>query len=368
MDLKVSRSVQILRDKQELAENQKELSSPNALRHNAARSDSPSTDYQKNDDTFELQNQHLAIVLHNQVPPQQQSSPTRPVELRQPIVPSSQAAPQHTAQHQQYYLTPAPYHVQIQPSQSQYLTSGTLYHTPQSLQPDMNCVQFQQVPAQAQVHHFIQHPQQTQQPQQMISAQVSAQQLPLPAPSRPQSASGYPPHGPNQSFFRVAQEAAPTTIPMNSSFPSTPQQVLTCANGYSGGPMQLQPPSQHINENSVAAYGSVGPHQSLCPANTTTYLMYSNEDGKSQSHFPQGTHLPTAQPRQHMQHVSIVHNTRNSTQNELVGKLVNSGFRADRVLPVIQTMEQNREVINYNSVLNKLNIQSSGHHRGWTGQ
>ncbi|MBA0630879.1 hypothetical protein Godav_002932, partial [Gossypium davidsonii] len=114
----VHRSVQILRDKQELAETQKELaklqlaqkesSSSSHSQSTEERASPPASDSKKTDHTSEMQNQQLALALPHQVAPQQQ-----------PVVPYSQSPPQNLTQ-QSYYIpsnqlsnphAPAPVHV-----------------------------------------------------------------------------------------------------------------------------------------------------------------------------------------------------------------------------------------------------------------
>uniref|UniRef100_A0A7N0T8S9 DUF1421 domain-containing protein n=1 Tax=Kalanchoe fedtschenkoi TaxID=63787 RepID=A0A7N0T8S9_KALFE len=392
----VSRSVQILRDKQELAETQKtlaklqlaqkELSSPSARQRYVERSPSPTSD------TSEVPNQHLAIVLRSQVAPQPQSPPKRPVEVPQPFAPSSQIAPQPPTQPQRYYLTSAQLQVQVQPSQGQYYSSDTQYQTPQPVQQDSNLVRLQQVPAQVsqappQVHQFIQYQQRPQQPQQMApSVQLSAiQQPPTPALSRPQSASGYPPQQPGQTVPQGPQEAVSSSIHMHTSFPGMPQQAVTRAdvmpNGYVQRPVHQQPPPQYVKANFGApsgdVYTSMGQHQSVPPA--TAYMTYGNGELRRQpqhpSQFSQVSYPPANAPLQHPQppHASVIRNpsqpqfTRNHPYNDLIDKFVNMGYRADHVLSVIQRMEESGQAVDFNAVLDKLNVQSAGFHRGWTG-
>ncbi|KAL9690559.1 hypothetical protein QQ045_010961 [Rhodiola kirilowii] len=423
----VSQSVQILRDKQELAETQKELvklqlaqkefSSPNTPQHNIERSASPTSDYHKTDDTSELQNQHLAIVLHHQVPPQQQSPPTRRVEVPLPVASSSQVASWNTTQGQHYYVTSAPYQVQhVQTSQGQYLTSDTQYRTPQPVQQGINLVQLQPVPAQVsqaphQMHQFVQYQQQLQQPQHMMSTQLSIQQPHTPVQSRPQSGSGFP-HQPSQSLCQAPQESVSGNIHMNNSFSCMPQQMVTRSdampngfgirpvqqqpppaqsrpqsasgyphqpsqslrqapqesvsgnihmnnsfscmsqqvvarsdaipNGFDTRPVQQQPPPHQIKSNFGSPNGdiymSLGPHQSLSPANA--YMMYGNQEVRKppppQSQFPQVTYPPAIVPLQHPQNAEEQRHIRNLSQSQFTH---NDAY----------------------------NVQTSGSYGGWTG-
>jgi len=131
--LQVHRSVQILRDKQELAETQKELaklqlaqkesSSSSHSQSNEEKTSAAAADSRKTDNTSDVHNQQLALALPHQVAPQPQ-----------PVAPPSQAPPQNLTQQQSYYLPstqlPNP-PAQTQHTQSQYPPSDSQYRTPQ---------------------------------------------------------------------------------------------------------------------------------------------------------------------------------------------------------------------------------------------
>ena len=60
---------------------------------------------------------------------------------------------------------------------------------------------------------------------------------------------------------------------------------------------------------------------------------------------------------------------RNHPYNELIEKMVSMGFRGDHVASVIQRMEDSGQPIDFNSVLDRLNVHGSvGPQRGgWSG-
>ena len=59
---------------------------------------------------------------------------------------------------------------------------------------------------------------------------------------------------------------------------------------------------------------------------------------------------------------------RNHPYNELIEKLVSMGFRGDVVASVIQRMEESGQPVDFNAVLDRLNLHSSGgSQRGWSG-
>ena len=55
-----------------------------------------------------------------------------------------------------------------------------------------------------------------------------------------------------------------------------------------------------------------------------------------------------------------------SKYGELIEKLVSMGFRGDHVMAVIQRMEESGQAIDFNALLDRLSVQSSGGPpRGW---
>ncbi|GMQ03069.1 hypothetical protein CsSME_00049020 [Camellia sinensis var. sinensis] len=192
----VHRSVQILRDKQELAEAQKELaklqlaqkesSSVSHSQQNEDRATPPASDPKRTDNTPDMQ---LALALPHQVAPQP-PLPTRPVEQQQPMPPPP---PQSVSQSQAYYLPSA--QIQNPPgpaqlSQTQYLPSDSPYRTPQM--QDMSRVAPQ--PAQTQVNQAPQVHQLPQYQQQWAQQVTPPPQSSMQQPQiRPMSTT-YPPY------------------------------------------------------------------------------------------------------------------------------------------------------------------------------
>lgn len=131
--MQVHRSVQILRDKQELAETQKELaklqlaqkessSSTTPTQQSEGRTTPPPSSGPKNTENApDMHGQQLALALPHQVPPQP-SLPSRPIE-QQPVGP-----PPSMPQSQAYYLPNLP--TPSLQSQGQYLPSDSPYRNP----------------------------------------------------------------------------------------------------------------------------------------------------------------------------------------------------------------------------------------------
>ncbi|KAF5726382.1 hypothetical protein HS088_TW22G00060 [Tripterygium wilfordii] len=384
----VHRSVQLLRDKQELAEAQKELaklqlvqkesSSSSQSQSNEDKSSPPASDSKKTENSLEMHNQQLALALPHQVAPQQQ-----------PAAHHSQPTPQNVIQQQPYYLTanqlpPAP---QTQHSQSQYLPSDPHYRT-----PPMQEISRVPQPTQSQVNQtppVQSFPQYQQQWPQQVPQQVPPPQQPSIQPQvRPQSSTAYAPYPPRQST-NASPETLPSSLSMQVPFSSVAQPVSSHADamsyGYTGeGRTGPQQPTQQLNVPFGAqpgdGYAVAAPRQGLPPPGSA-YMIYGSEGARAhhppqQPHFSQGGYPPTNLPLQNPRPsaAAMVRNpnhsqfVRDHPYNEWIEKLVSMGFRGDHVVGVIQRMEESGQPVDFNSVLDRLNVHSSGgsqSQRGW---
>uniref|UniRef100_A0A2P2K524 Trithorax group protein osa isoform X1 n=1 Tax=Rhizophora mucronata TaxID=61149 RepID=A0A2P2K524_RHIMU len=389
----VQRSVQILRDKQELADTQKELAqlqlvkkdtSPSShFQSSEAKVTAPTSDFKKMDNTSEFNNQQLALALPQQVVPQLQPPS---------VTPPSLAPQQNVAQHQSYYLPPAQLPtppVPIQHPQGQYLPSDAQYQTPQM--QDISRVAPQPAQTQANltppVQQFSQYPPKWPQ-------QVQPPQQPLMQPQvRPSSTTAYPTYlPPGQPTNSSASETNPKSMPMQVPYSAVPQPLAsraadTIPYGYGAGrtvPQQPLPPPQQLKGTFGAlpgdGYAPAGTHPALPPG--SAYMMYNSESGRihhppHQPHFPQGGYPLSNLPLQSSQSATAGANmlarnpghsqfNRNHPYSDLIEKLVGMGFRVDHVFGVIQRMEDSGHPVDFNAVLDRLNVHSSGApQRGW---
>ncbi|PON87802.1 hypothetical protein TorRG33x02_163470 [Trema orientale] len=385
----VHRSVQILRDKQELAETQKELaklqlvhkesSSSSHSQSTEDRASPPTSDPKKTENTSDTHNQQLALALPHQVAPPQQ-----------PVAPPQQAPSQNVAQQPSYYLPPpqlpnppAP----AQHPQSQYMTSDSQYRTTQMQDP-----RAAPQPTQSQVNQtppLQQFPQYQQQLPQQLPQQVQLpQQSSMQTQVRPPS-TVYPPYAPGQPANPPPPpETLPNSMPMQVAYSGIPQPGTSRADavpfGYSAAaraaPQQLPP--QQIKGSYGAqpgdGYAAPGPHPALPPG--SSYMMYDSEGSRAHyppqvPHFTQGGYPPASAslqtPPPNATPSLMVRNpqfTRNHPYGELIEKLVSMGFRGDHVVSVIQRMEDSGQPIDFNAVLDRLSAHSSGApQRGWSG-
>lgn len=402
----VHRSVQILRDKQELADTQKELaklqlahketSSGSNSQQNQDRATAAAVDAQKSDTASEMHGQQLALALPHQVLPQP-PVPARPVEQPQqpPVAPAPPMQSQSMAQQPAYYLphsqistAPSP----VQPSQGQYLTSDSQYRTPQmqdlsrvTAQPQVNqSPQVQQLPPQYQPQWQQQLHQQVQQPPQPQPQPQPQPPAPLQPQMRPSSASVYASYMPSQPNPSLPEVVPNNSMPMQVQFsgisPPTASRPEPTGFGYVGAGRPVQP--QHLKATYTTpgdGYVGGGPHPTISSGNA--YVMYDegvrgHHPPQAATHFPQGAYPPSSMPPQNLQPPSgssmVIRPppqfVRNPPYNELIEKLVSMGYRGEHVVSVIQRLEESGQPVDFNTVLDRLNGHASGgSQRGWSG-
>ncbi|CAA0808834.1 Protein of unknown function (DUF1421 [Striga hermonthica] len=316
----VHRSVQILRDKQELADTQKELaklqlahkeSLSSGQQQNEAKkgNENPSPDGHDQQQQQQQQQQQLALALphHQAAPPQQQQS-------------SSSMPPQTVA----YYMAPPQ---MTAPNNNNNMTAPSQQYPPQN--------QTEPLPQQQQVPPPPPYQQQwasTQQPQPQMGVYTTPYVIP---PHQPPAEMGIG-MGPTNSM--------PMQRPSSAYVGPPPAQDY----GY-GRPTSPMPPPQHLNKiTSVPAYG---PPQSF-------------------HHLPHFQHQNAPNMVVPHPHPSSMHGVGHQ-YNELIEKLVGMGYRADHVVSIIQRLDETGQTIDFNSVLDVLNSHmkpgggSGAPQRGW---
>ncbi|CAI9783676.1 unnamed protein product [Fraxinus pennsylvanica] len=286
------------------------------------------------------------------------------------MAPPPSLASHSMAQTQSYYLPPS--QVQYLPTQTQIQDLSRM--APQQTQSNQNS----QVPSlpQYQQQWTQQPPQPVQQPQQLhMQPQIRS--------SSPALYPSYPPNQPNPSA-----EMTPNSMPMQVSYSVTSQlgtagpEAMSYGYGGVGRPSQPQPPMQHpktsYNAQSGDGYVPSGPRPALPSGNA--YMIFDGEGGRThhptpQSHFQQNAYPPTSVPLQNPQHMASSNMMirppqlmRSHPYNELIEKLAGMGYRADHIVGLIQRMEESGQPIDFNTVLDRLNGNSSGgSQRGWSG-
>ncbi|KAI3795320.1 hypothetical protein L1987_37971 [Smallanthus sonchifolius] len=353
----VHRSVQILRDKQELADTQKELVKLQLAQKESASQQSEegslTPDTKKNESSLDSHGQQLDLVP----------------------APQPQRVPEPVTQPQAYYLPPGPLPGPAQVNQTQYPQSQPQQPPPQVNQTQYPHSQQQQPPPQ--VHTLPQY-------QQQWTPTVQPQPGMQPG-SRPASPQVYPQYLMTQPPVNPSPEPVPNSmqmqmpLPMQTPYSGIPPPGSSQPMPYSySGPVRTsqpqpkppsqQPPAQHLKPGFG---GQPGDGYSGAP---NAYMMYDNEPGRVQHPSQGGLFYPPnqqqsgsggggsgggmmARPPQQFMH--------NHPYNELIDKLVSMGYRGDHVMSVIQRLDESGQTVDFNAVLDKLN----GHpgQRGWSG-
>ncbi|KAJ8763850.1 hypothetical protein K2173_003632 [Erythroxylum novogranatense] len=392
----VHRSVQILRDKHELAETKKELAKLQLVQKESTSSHSQPdeekaapavSDIKSANNTSEVHNQRLALALSHQIVPQQKQSTFSAL----PQIPA-----QNATRLSNYYMPPP--HLPVPAVEaphrpSQYTPADTQYRTPQVQDISRVAQQVLQTQVnQAPVgHQFSQYQQQW--PQQ-LPQQLQPQQQTIQSQVGPSSTAVYPTYTPpGQQMNSSPSETLPNSMPIQVPLSALPQPLASHADampyGYAAGrtvSQQPQPQSQPQPQQLKGAFGAQqgdvyaaqGPHSTRPPG---PYMMYDTEGGRAnhppqQSQFQQGgcppTNLSLQNPRLATPGTTMLSNPsqsnfpRSHQYNELIDKLVSMGFRGDRVISVIQRMEDGGQPVDFNVVLDRLNVHpSGGSQRGW---
>ncbi|XP_051135050.1 actin cytoskeleton-regulatory complex protein pan1-like isoform X2 [Andrographis paniculata] len=396
----VHRSVQILRDKQELADTQKELaklqlahkessSAGNNSLQNKENASLPASESKASEHSSDSHDQQLALVPHQAAT--QPTLPAQPVDHQQSPMPPPSTMPPQTLPPpgHAYYLHPAqtnPVAAQSQPSQGQYQPAASQIQDPSRMAAP-------QLPAQSPVNQNShvqpipsyppQWPHQLQQPGQPPQQAVMQPQI---RGSSQVVYSNYLPSQSNQPSAEMAPNSMPMQVPFGGASQTVPAGSEPPAYGFvaSGRPPQPQLPSQHVKPGYNPTqpgdgYVHSGPHPALPPGNA--YMMYDGEGGRMhhppppQSHYQQNTYplnniqLQNPQRMPNNPNIAVSHSMRSHPYNELIEKLVSMGYRGDHVVGIIQRLEESGQPIDFNSVLDRLNGHSQpsgGPQRGWS--
>ncbi|KAH7651837.1 Non-specific serine/threonine protein kinase protein [Dioscorea alata] len=381
----VHRSVQILRDKQELAETQKELaklqlvrkesSSPSFSKRNEEGALSSASETKQHDDNDNIPNQQLALALPHQVAPT--SLPTRTSEQSPPYKEPALQQPATTPlnmQHDQYTMNqPSTYYPPQTQPEYQYLQPRPQMQDPSAQAPQqqsqvINQPQPNQLPPQFQPQWTPQPPQLV--PQQMVQQQPIASQAQIRPPTPP----SYPPYLPNQPAVSMMQ-----TFPRGSgsSVSQPPQQQV---------PHIQRQPQPETNQSSfqqnLNKAGYMGAAPSYAPHNpqNPSYNSMFGIDGSRGSHsqiFPAGNYPSANMSALHSQQLppsgSNFHHPgaqmiRGHPFGEMIEKAINMGYSRDHVMSVIHRMGETGQQIDFNALLDGLNTHAAGSSsRAWSG-
>ncbi|CAA7408629.1 unnamed protein product [Spirodela intermedia] len=348
----VHRSVQILRDKQELAETQRELAkiqlatkeSSDTATATATAAAAAAPEPKKRTDSPDASNQQLALALPQQLPP-------NPPPPRAPEQAPPQPDPYTQAQgggpfypQRSQMMTPMPPPPQQQQHQHQ-----------QQQQPE----QQQYAPQRPQAQDFSRQPppqyEQPWAPQQQPAPQHFSQ------PQRPETPPAYAPYAPSQQPPNAApHEMYPPGMPLQAPY----------QRGYAPAQLSLQrqevappqtgqspyPPPQVSKAGGYAAPVPYPPH-----SNVQSYGAPGGGGAARPQHFLPGAYPPPGGMHQGMQM------PRSHPYAELIDKAINMGYLRDHVIGAVRRMEESGQPVDFNSLLDVLNARPAAppSQRGW---
>ncbi|XP_077212495.1 uncharacterized protein LOC143847516 [Tasmannia lanceolata] len=406
----VHRSIQILRDKQELADTQKELAKlqlvqkeSTSIIHSHQNEDgvaSSVSEPRKHENSADLR---LALALPQQVAvtaslpvraAEQQHQPYKEPHIQQ-LPPPSLPPPQtsHVQSQSNAYCSQQT-QLPIQPPQAQQHQQDQLQYVPQ--RPQVQDLSRQAPLPQPHVNQTqtYQYPSYQQQWPQQFPQQLQPQEPSPQSQIRPQPPTIYPPYP--QHPANQLPESFPGSIPMqvfsgfSQSGVNRPDAMFY---GY-GGPGRTVPqqPAQHNIQRqpqpptnlggtfgahaSDRAYPGAEPHPPQ--SNISGYMMYDTNTNMQPHppHYQQGSYPPT-QVSAHSNQQPPTGNAaahpssqpmRNHPYGELVEKAVSMGYTRDHVLSVILRMEESGQPFDFNAVLDGLNTRATGaSQRVWSG-
>ncbi|KAI0516243.1 hypothetical protein KFK09_008915 [Dendrobium nobile] len=360
----VHRSVQIIRDKQELSETQKELAKlqlsqkePTNSSHSPKSTDgitSTATEIKAHNDDKDPSNLQLALALPRQTTPiPDQNQQYKELPIQQPAPASLTAPPQD-----RYILNQAnSYYTSLQPLPLEQQSQNLQYAQQRAQMQDLS----NQAPANPQANvapnllpqqpPFPQYHPQWSQPMQPQEHSSQSQ-----AP-RPQNPSTYARYSSNQPANTVQAEA------YQGSSIAPPSPYITVPHLPSHLNMQRQPLPQ-------ASQVSFGPPQLVKTGyiGTNTYPSQSNMPGYNAFYVIDGSRAPHLrhQPNNNVAAPQMLNN--HHPYGEMIEKAINMGYPRDQVVGVVQGMGESGQPLDLNTLLDRLNaIASGGMRRPWSG-
>ncbi|KAG1346778.1 tyrosine-protein phosphatase non-receptor type 23 [Cocos nucifera] len=373
----VRRSVQILRDRQELADTQKELAKLQLVQKESAhKNEEPvvpsSSETKRHDDKPNVASHQLALALPHQAV--SQSSTSLPMQQPAPVQQDRSMLTQPVAYYSQHQ--PLLQGQQSQPMQAE------LQYVPQ--RPQIQDIPVQAPQKQPQVvsqtqQQYPQYQQQwPQQPQQFPQQVVRPQQPASQAQIRPQAPPpSYPPYPPQP--VNPVPESYPGSMAMQVPYSTISQaggsRPEAVPFGYGGSSITVsQPMPQHNLQRqpqpptSQSSFGPppikggyVGPAPYTPPLNVQSYNTAYSYPPSSNASAGQNQQLPPG-------NVVGIHPGPqlmcSQPYGEMIEKAVGMGYAREHVASVIQRMGESGQPMDFNSLLDMLNGRAT---RIWSG-
>ncbi|KAL0921522.1 hypothetical protein M5K25_008602 [Dendrobium thyrsiflorum] len=364
----VHRSVQIIRDKQELSETQKELAKlqlsqkePTNSSHSPKSTDgitAAATENKAHKDDKDTSNLQLALALpHQTAPIPDQNQQYKELPIQQPAPTSLTVPPQD-----RYILNHAnSYYTSLHPlpleQQSQNLQSELHYAQQRTQIHDLS----NQAPANQ--PPFPQYRPQWSQPMQPQEPSSQSQ-----AP-RPQNPSTYARYSSNQPANTIQAEA----YQGSSIAPPSPYIAVPQSSGYGVSGSSISHLPSHLNMQRQplpqASQISFGPPSLVKTGyiGTNTYPSQSNMPGYNAFYVIDGSRAPHPH-HQPNNNVAAPQMLNNHPYGEMIEKAINMGYPRDQVVGVVQGMGESGQPLDLNTLLDRLNaIASGGMRRPWSG-
>ncbi|KAK8937671.1 hypothetical protein KSP40_PGU006664 [Platanthera guangdongensis] len=328
----VHRAVQIIRDKQELSETQKELTK---LQLSQKDSTNPTSHSQKNEglasanaetkshnDQTDATNQQLALALPHQIPraPDQNQSYKEPHTQQPPL--------------DRFVLNPQnPYYAPRQPQ--------PLEHQSQNLQPELHYAQpraqMHDLPIQALLPQFRAQWSQPMQPQQpSLQAQT-------PRPSNPPVYAHYSPNQPANTVQPEAYQSGSSSMAPPASYTAV---LLPSGYGVSGGGISHHPSQHTMQRQTPPPAGQVSFSSGYAYPMQPTMQDYATY---LRSSHPQSFQVPNNHP-----------------YGEIIDKAVSMGYPREQVIDVVREIGETGQPVDLNALLDRLNaLGNAGARRPW---
>ncbi|XP_020590416.1 TGF-beta-activated kinase 1 and MAP3K7-binding protein 3-like [Phalaenopsis equestris] len=345
--LEVQRSVQVIRDKQDLADAHKELTKLHLSQKETEDVTAAISDTKPQNDNNDMSNLQLTLALPNQsssphpIKVPDQSPPLKEPPLQHPPPASDQYIQNHATTYYTHHQPPLPndHHIQhLQPE---------LHYTPQKAQVQNHSHQ----PPPQQQPPFSQYQQQWPQP---MLPQPSSSQSQVP---RPQTLPSYPTYTAyNQSS--ITESFQSSSIPPPAPYPM-PQPI---GYGVTGSGIS-HPPPQHIIQRHTSPpppplvkSSFIGSNPYPPQPNIQAYTSGFAIDGSRASH-PQNYQTNMNRP-------PTPQILRNHPYGEMIEKAVNMGYLRDHVVSVVKLLGETGQPFDFNALLDELN--NGGPPRAWS--
>jgi UBA-like domain (DUF1421) len=380
-EFQVHRAIQILRDKQELAEAQKELAKLQTIQKESSpkpdeHAPSPLPKPARHEDPPQLSNNQLALVPSRPeaVQPQQQQhlALPQPQLSQQPVQQDQYTVNQQTT----YYpvnqapvqqLPPGYHYVQVAPAQPQVPPVQPPSPQQQQAPPPqqaqvVNPMTQQPAPIPQFSHQWA--PQQQPNPQQFTSqgmqpSQAAPLSRPVPpsgAPQRPHTPPGYSPFPPHQPSNSIPETYA-VSMPIPTPYSTAPQPGMNRSDmvpvGY-GSQGNARPPIQNQGLFMTASQMSKGGYTNVPPYMQGNLSGYSSGPYNYPPSNVSGVHVGSQQlPRNH-------------PYGDFVEKAVGMGYPREQVTSFAVKMAESGQPMDFNALLDRLNGVSNPS-RAWSG-